>query len=80
MLLVERYPEDNPIKKLFEDKEKNNIEQAIQMVRDSSIVPDCYSVATEYSDRACQNLDLLPDSASRQSLKELADYVIKRRE
>ena len=80
MLLAERYPKNNPIKRFFKDKEKDNIEQAIQMVRDSSIVQDSYNIASEYCSRACQHLYLLPDSASRQSLEELADYVIKRRE
>lgn len=80
MLLAERYPEDNPIKRFFRDREKDNIEQAIQMIRDSSIIQDSYNIATEYSSRACQHLYRLPDSTSRQSLEELADYVIKRRE
>lgn len=80
MLLLERHPEDNPVKRLFESKDNNNIALAIEMVSNSSIVEDCYSVASDYCSRACQNLNLLPGNASRQMLVELADYVIARKE
>jgi len=82
MLLMERYPEDNPVKRLFqnqEDREKN-LELALKLVReDPSIIQQCYSLASEYCAEACRNLDLLPDNASRRALVEIADYVIARR-
>ncbi|GAI97358.1 unnamed protein product, partial [marine sediment metagenome] len=69
MLLLERYPEDNPVKKVFENKDKQkNIERAIELVRNSSIAQECYGIATEYRAKACQNLNLLPENASRQAL------------
>jgi len=80
MLLLEHYPEDNPIKKLFENKNKQkNVELAIELVRNSSIVEECYAVASEYCTRASQNLSLLPENASRQALTVLAAYVIRRK-
>ena len=73
MLLLERYPEDNPVKRLFQNKDKQkNIRLAIELVRNSSIVPECYEVASEYCAKACQNLELLPDNTSRRVLLELA--------
>ena len=82
MLLLERYPEDNPVKRLFQnegDREKN-IKLAIELVRDdSSLIQQCYKVASEYCSKACRNLDLLPDTASRGALVKIADYVITRR-
>ena len=80
MLLLERYPDDNPVKRLFqnEDREKN-IRQAIDLVRNAPIVDECYNFASDYCSKACQNLNLLPDNASRRSLAKLADYVIARR-
>ena len=80
MLLLERYPEDNPVKRLFENKDKGNIELAIELVRNSSIIPECYKIASDYCSRACQNLNLLPENTSRQTLTELADYIINRKE
>ena len=82
MLLLKRYPEDNPVKRLFENekKDKKDIALAIELISNSSIVEECYSVATDYCSRACQNLNLLQESATRQTLIELADYVTERKE
>ena len=80
MLLLERYPEDNPVKRRFEDRDnKDNIKQAIEMIRNSPIVDKCYLVASEYSARACQDLNELPDNSSREALFELAKYVVSRK-
>ena len=80
ILLLEYYPEDNPVKRLFhnEDKQKN-IELAIELVRNSSIVEECYQVASDYCARACRNFNSLPDNESRQALIKLADYISKRK-
>ena len=80
MLILERYPEDNPVKSFFESRDKNYIEAAVEMARDPSIVDECYKVASEYCSKACQNFNLLPDNPTRQVLTKLADYVIKRKE
>jgi len=80
MLLLERYPEDNPVKRLFHngDKEKD-IKLATELVRNSSIIEECYRIASDYCAKACRNLNLLPDNASRQALIELANYVVNRK-
>jgi geranylgeranyl pyrophosphate synthase len=80
MLLLERYPEDNPVKRRFENRgDKDNIKQAIEMIRNSPIVDECYLVASEYSARACQDLNELPETSSREALFELAKYVVARK-
>ena len=85
MLLLERYPEDNPVKELFQNRDmpegdkKKKIKQAIELVGNSSIVEQCYQVASDYCAEACRNLKLLPDNPSRQALKDLADLVISRK-
>ena len=80
MLLLERFPEDNPVKKIFQDGDKDkNIKLAIELVYNSSIIEECYQIASDYCAKACQNLNLLPDNASRQALKDLADYVVSRK-
>jgi len=80
MLLLAHYPEDNPVKKVFgnEDKEKN-INLALELVRNSSIAQECYQAASEYCSQAGENLNSLPDNASRQALIDLASYIITRR-
>jgi len=80
MLLLERYPEDNPVKRLFQNRDRQEeIKLAIELVRNSPIVEECYTVASDYCAKACHNLDLLPDNASRQSLIDIANYVIRRK-
>ena len=85
MLLLERYPEDNPVKELFsnrdmpEEDKQVKIDRAIELVRQSSIVDGCYRVASDYCVKACSNLGLLPGNAARQVLIELADYVVNRK-
>lgn len=81
MLLLERYPADNPVKRIFEKRgNREDMERAIEMVRGSSIIEDCYALATEYSIRAYQNLPLLPGDDNRQRLIELAKYVVSRKQ
>lgn len=80
MLLLEQFVEDNPVKGLFQhEDEDKNIELAIKMVRDSSIVEECNRVANDYCARACRSLNILPDNDSHRALIELADYIAKRK-
>ena len=80
MLLLERYPEDNPVKRLFQNRDRQeDIKLAIEQVRNSSVIDECYTVASDYCSRACRDLNLLPDNASRQSLIDIASYVIRRK-
>ncbi len=80
MLLLERYPENNPVKELFQNRDKQkNIKLAIELVRSSSIVQECYTLASDYCSKACRNLSLLPDNAGQQSLINLADFVVERK-
>jgi geranylgeranyl pyrophosphate synthase len=81
MLSLERYPDDNPIARVFQNqgKRQEDIKPALEFVRNSAVIEECYKVASDYYTRACRNLDLLPDNASRQSLRELAGYVVARK-
>ncbi|MFC1933288.1 polyprenyl synthetase family protein [Chloroflexota bacterium] len=80
MLLLEHYPEDNPVKRLFGNRDdEGNIKLAIELVRNSPlIIQECYQIASDYCAKACHNLKLLPDNASRQSLIELAEFIVIR--
>jgi geranylgeranyl pyrophosphate synthase len=85
MLLLEHYPGDNPVKELFSSNDmpkgdkQENIKLAMELVRNSPIVQECYAVASDYCATACHKLGLLPDNASRQALKDLADLMISRK-
>jgi len=81
MLVLEHYPQDNPVKRLFQNRDRQeNVKLAIELVRNSPIIiEECYRIASDYCAEACHSLSLLPDNASRRSLVEVADYVIERK-
>ena len=77
MLIIERNPENNPVKRFFETRDKKDAAAAIDTARDSEIIKDCYKIAGEYCEKACRNLNKLPKNTSRQALYDLAEFVIK---
>ena len=85
MLLLEQYPDDNPVEELFrkpnmpEKDRRGKIRRAIEMVENSTIVKQCYQLASGYCDEACHDLGKLPAKPSRQALKDLVDLVISRK-
>ena len=79
MMLVNRYPTDNPVKRLFENpRKKENIQIAIDMIRNSDIIEECYKIALSYQQKACSRISDLPE-ANRHYLEKLADFVVERK-
>jgi octaprenyl-diphosphate synthase len=80
LMLMERYPQDNPVKKLFQGGDKKeNIKQTIEMVRNSTIIQECFDIASDYRTKACQNLKSLPEKEARVVLTNMADFIVSRR-
>ena len=80
MLLIESFPNDNPVKRLFTGGDKKaNIAQAIEMVRNSNIIQKCFDAASEYQDKACAGLKKLPDIKTRETLMDLAKFIVTRK-
>lgn len=77
MMVIERSPKDNPVTKFFKTRDKKHVTEAVDIVRNTTIIQDCYKIAGEYYEKACQNLKTVPQSDSRQALYDLADFVIK---
>jgi octaprenyl-diphosphate synthase len=78
IMLAERYPKDNPIQKTFETRDNQHVAKAIDMVRNSDIIDECYKTASEYCEKACRNLKSIPKTTSRQALYDLAEFVLVR--
>jgi octaprenyl-diphosphate synthase len=78
IMLVERFPKNNPVRQIFETRDKTYVPKAIEMVRNSDVIEMCYQTASEYCARACLNLKKLPDTPSRQALYDMADFVVER--
>ena len=81
LILMERYPQDNPIKKAFRTKKPKteHIVEAVNMVRGSDILKESYDVAKDFRDRALASLRTLPSNDARSSLEDLAEHVLDRR-
>ncbi len=77
MMVMEKNPKDNPVTHLFQTKDMKYVPEAIRQVRGTGIIEDCYKIAGEYIDKACRGLKTLPETASREALYALADFVIK---
>jgi len=80
LLLMERYPKDNPVRKLFGRRDRaRHLAASIELILNSDILDECRSVAADFRDRASRTLAELPRSPARDSLTEIAEYVVERR-
>jgi geranylgeranyl pyrophosphate synthase len=80
LMLMEKYPQDNPVTRLFQGENKaGNLKKAIEMVQNSTIIQECFDVAADYCHKACKNLKSLPENEARVSLANLADFIVSRR-
>ena len=80
ILLVQQHPENNHIRKFFENTEDlSQIANTIDTIQNSDIIPRCYSTAMEYSRKAQVALENLPNCSYKTSLCDLATYVVERR-
>jgi octaprenyl-diphosphate synthase len=81
LILMERYPNDNPIKKAFRSRKPKTelVAEAVYMVLNSDILNESYNVARDFRDRALASLHTLPDIPARATLEDIAGYVLERR-
>ena len=79
ILLMQRYPDDNPIPELFRKRDVNgHVERTVEMIKNSSIIPDCFAIIREYCDEANRALAALPTGQCRESLETMAEYIRER--
>ena len=80
LMIMEKYPEDSPIIKLFENKGgQTEIDRAIEIVKNSTIIDECYEIAEDYCQKACRDIKKLPGCETRTCLEELAKYMTIRK-
>lgn len=81
IMLKEQQPADNPISAIFENRDRERgLALAIDMIRNSEIVPACYRVAQDFTAKACEALEGFAESPSKRALFDLADYLIDRQQ
>ncbi|MFC1979057.1 polyprenyl synthetase family protein [Chloroflexota bacterium] len=80
MLLMEKQPQDNLIETAFKAKCKGeDVQQIIAKIQNSPMIEQSYAVANDFCFKSKQALADIPDSSAKESLLDLADYVIERR-
>jgi geranylgeranyl pyrophosphate synthase len=79
LLLMERYPQDNPVRKLFSQRRSpDHLSQAVEMIRSSDIAQESYGMAADFGQRAESALAILPDTEARDTLRDIVHYVLDR--
>lgn len=81
LLLLERYPRENPIKKFFaarRDREAR-LQEAIAMIRGSEVLEASMDMARDYIRRANEAIDPLPENDAKHSLHEIGEYILNRK-
>lgn len=79
LLLIEKYPNDNPIEKLCKNRDiETNLVEAISAIQNSDIMAKSYEIAKDHCSQAKSALSPLPNSKYKSCLVELADYVMDR--
>jgi octaprenyl-diphosphate synthase len=80
LLLLDRYPKNNPIRKLFARRRQQEcLGQAVEMVRQSDIPRESYQMAEGFAKEAVGALTALPRNAARRTLRDIVAYVLERR-
>jgi octaprenyl-diphosphate synthase len=80
LLLLDRYPKNNPIRKLFARRRRQEcLSQAVEMVRQSDIPRESYQMAESFAGEAVEALTALPRNAARRTLRDIVAYVLERR-
>lgn len=80
LLLVERFPNNNPVKRYFGGRQRQEtLRRCLEMIRDSDILEESYGVARDFHDRALAALAPLPDGEPKDALLDVADWVMQRR-
>jgi len=80
IMLMERYPNDDLVQSLFQDPSNDGkLRKVVEVINNSTILSDCEQVVQDYSEKARQSLQILPDCDPKRSLIDLADYLIARR-
>ena len=81
LLLLERYPKDNPIKRFFQAKRDREryLKEAIDRVLDTEVLEVSLDMARDYVRRANAAIEPLADNDAKETMLELGEYVLGRR-
>jgi len=80
ILLLERYPDDKKLRNALDGKRAEmDIKQIAEMVINSKVIDECYSIASGYSSRALQSIQPFSAANNIQPFKDMAQYILSRK-
>ena len=80
LLYLDRYPEDNPIRRAFSGvRRRANLQRAINEIRESGLLEESMETAQRFAEQAAAALDPLPGGDPRETFESLTEYVLARR-
>ena len=79
IIFAETSPEADLVKQIIENKDMTKVNLIVDKIRSSSVIDECLAIASDFCDKAREDLKDLPDTPARQSLLDLTSYTIKRR-
>lgn len=81
LLHLERYPQDNPIKRFILAKRDRDarLREALDAVANSEVLDASLGIARDYVKRANDAVDFLPDSETKRCMVDLGEYVLSRK-
>lgn len=81
LLFLERYPQDNPIKRFILAKRDRDarLREALDAVANSEVLDDSLDIARDYVKRANEAISFLPESDTKRCMIDLGEYVLSRR-
>lgn len=79
LVFMELNPRDDSVRCMMENPGDNgHAARVIQAIRTSAAIPEAYRVAGNFCLKACSGLASLPSRGPVESLRNLADYIVKR--
>lgn len=79
LLLMERSPDANAVQAYLADRTSERLAEAINAVRSSGVLDDSNEMARDFCGRAVESLSPISDTPDRQTLVDLAHYILERR-
>jgi octaprenyl-diphosphate synthase len=81
LLLIERNPDNNPVKRYFAGRNKaQSLERALRVIRESDILDESFKVAFDFRDKALEALETVEavEPNAHESLADVAYWVTQR--
>ncbi len=92
LLLLERFPRDNPIKQFmiaerkrgeslveFEARREAHLQEALTMVLETDVIASSFEMARSYLERATESIRHCPSGATHDTLHDISEYIMARR-